>query len=258
MRRSFSGIIRFQQPITTSSHHSLFFSQNNHSVKMYTSILIALAAIASAMPAPQVTVGSGPDPKQEFALAVRYNGIPLSLFAVNNGTDNERVLVAERLSAYPGTPAFANVQDGGRYTSVNLDIDGESFGLVVKPVVSLCINLHTKLVYTHRNHRVLRMGRVRPSSPRRTLKSSAGPSRTVLSTTPEPVHSTSSIVRTESSILHLNLMLTSFLVCKDTVNDQEVDVLKWVNANYNTTAPEGCVYTQIYQNCNVDGSEYKC
>ncbi|KAF1817746.1 uncharacterized protein K489DRAFT_435649 [Dissoconium aciculare CBS 342.82] len=221
MRRSFSGIIRFQQPITTSSHHSLFFSQNNHSVKMYTSILIALAAIASAMPAPQVTVGSGPDPKQEFALAVRYNGIPLSLFAVNNGTDNERVLVAERLSAYPGTPAFANVQDGGRYTSVNLDIDGESFGLVVKPVGT-----------------------------------SYGDSTTVLAkkNTQEFGWSIKDGLVDHARTGPFNF----FYLCKDTVNDQEVDVLKWVNANYNTTAPEGCVYTQIYQNCNVDGSEYKC
>jgi hypothetical protein len=102
---------------------------------MYTSILIALAAAASAMPAPQVTAGSGPDATQEFALGVKIDNTFLSLTAVNNGTANERVLVAGRLAAYPGTPAFANVQDGGRYTSVNLDIDGESFGLVVTPVV---------------------------------------------------------------------------------------------------------------------------
>jgi hypothetical protein len=57
---------------------------------------------------------------------------------------------------------------------------------------------------------------------------------------------------------HLHRVLTSFTVCKDVVNGKEADVLKWGDANYDTTAPAGCVFTNLYQNCNVPGSQYKC
>jgi hypothetical protein len=100
---------------------------------MYASMLVALAAVAAAMPAPQVTAGSGPDKSQEFAIAAKIGGTVVSLTAVENGTSTERVLVAGRLAAFPGTPAYANVQ--GKYTSINLDIDGEIYGLNVTPVV---------------------------------------------------------------------------------------------------------------------------
>jgi hypothetical protein len=35
-------------------------------------------------------------------------------------------------------------------------------------------------------------------------------------------------------------------------------VLKWGDANSNTTAPSGCTRVDIVQNCNVAGSNYKC
>lgn len=73
---------------------------------MYTAIALALAAVGSALPAPQLGSASGvtPPKDQEFALAMKVDGSLVSLNAVNNGTANEFVLEAERLSVYPGTP----------------------------------------------------------------------------------------------------------------------------------------------------------
>jgi hypothetical protein len=131
--------------ITSASFYSHVNIQLlQQSPNMYASILVALAAVAAAMPAPQVTAGSGPDKSQEFAIAAKIGGTVVSLTAAENGTSTERVLVAGRPAAFPGTPAYANVQ--GKYTSINLDIDGEIFGLHVTPVVrSIVFDLRSRI-----------------------------------------------------------------------------------------------------------------
>lgn len=75
---------------------------------MYATLALAIAAVGSALPAPQSGSASGvtPPKDQEFALAMKVDGSLVSLNAVSNGTANEFVLEAERLSVYPGTPGM--------------------------------------------------------------------------------------------------------------------------------------------------------
>lgn len=98
---------------------------------MYKYITLALAAAASALPAPQ-SAGSVPSKDQEFGLIVKVDGTFVSLNAVQSGP--ETVLVTERLSVYPGTPAyFVNFPPT---VSLNLDINGVAYGLKAPDVVS--------------------------------------------------------------------------------------------------------------------------
>lgn len=73
---------------------------------MYKTLALALAAVASAMPAPQSESANGahPEKSQEFGLVMDVDGSKVSLNAVSNGTIGNRVLQAGRLSVYPGTP----------------------------------------------------------------------------------------------------------------------------------------------------------
>lgn len=77
---------------------------------MYTTLALALAAAASALPAPQVgsAAGAMPPKDREFGLAMEVDGSLVSLNAVGNGTAGEYVLEAQRLSVYPGTPGTYN------------------------------------------------------------------------------------------------------------------------------------------------------
>jgi hypothetical protein len=97
---------------------------------MYKSIIVtALAAAAAAMPAPQtVSPRSG-----EFALAAKFDATVVSLTAVQNGTSADRVLVAGRLAAFPGTPVYTYINAKG--TAIDSNIDGATYGLIVTPVV---------------------------------------------------------------------------------------------------------------------------
>lgn len=71
---------------------------------MYTAITLALAALGSALPSPP------PTPSKFFSLAMKVDGSLVSLNAVDNGTVGNKVLEAERLSVYPGTPGMSMQQ----------------------------------------------------------------------------------------------------------------------------------------------------
>lgn len=73
---------------------------------MYKTLALALAAVASAMPAPQSGSANGahPEKSQEFGLVMEVDGSKVALTAVSNGTVGNKVLQAGRLSVYTGSP----------------------------------------------------------------------------------------------------------------------------------------------------------
>lgn len=73
---------------------------------MYKTLALALAAVASAMPAPQSGSANGahPEKSQEFGLVMDVDGSKVALTAVSNGTVGNKVLQAGRLSVYTGSP----------------------------------------------------------------------------------------------------------------------------------------------------------
>lgn len=104
---------------------------------MYNFIAVAMAATAvTALPAgaPQQ-----PSPGQFVTAMTVLDGILISVNAVKNGTSEDLVLVGERLSAYPGTPAYIqrNLEDPAE--SLSFDISGERYGWKIHDVV--CFHL---------------------------------------------------------------------------------------------------------------------
>lgn len=119
---------------------------------MYKSSVLALAAIAAALPAPQSgsALGAVPPKDMEFGLVMKVDGTFVSLNAVSNGTVGNLVLQGQRLSAYPGTPGtYLNLQRGPQknkkaplkhngaayingtkpFKALNFDVDGEAYGI---------------------------------------------------------------------------------------------------------------------------------
>lgn len=68
---------------------------------MYTALALGLAALGSVTAQTNTNL---PRKSQEFGLAMKVDGTLVSLNAVDNGTVGNKVLEAERLSVYPGTP----------------------------------------------------------------------------------------------------------------------------------------------------------
>lgn len=119
---------------------------------MYATLALALAAVGSALPAPQSGSASGvtPPKDQEFALAMKVEGALVSLNAVSNGTANEFVLSAERPSVYPGTPgmwdqdllcrrldadsSIAYLNGTGTFKALNFDVGGKVYGITLPTV----------------------------------------------------------------------------------------------------------------------------
>jgi hypothetical protein len=101
-------------------------------------VIFAMAAAAAAMPAPQAgsVAGAAPPKDKEFGLIFTVGGSYVSVNAFNNGSATELVLAGERLSVYPGTPAYLNQTSASTPEgALNLDVDGEVFGLQAPKVV---------------------------------------------------------------------------------------------------------------------------
>ncbi|KAF2723926.1 hypothetical protein K431DRAFT_310643 [Polychaeton citri CBS 116435] len=192
----------------------------------------ALAGAASAVPAPQsdsVLDGQPPE-NQEFALAMTVDGTDtyVSLNAVSNGTLGNLVLQTQRLSVYPGTPAYFNGSAADGMAALNFDLT-DSTDEYNKGV----FGLHAPDVGDN-------YGYSTPVSAIYGFQEFAWGSY-------------------NGTITHnLNAALEDFFSCEGVINGEKASYLAWGVYQSNGEAPEGCAVTNLVKNCNVEGGATDC
>ncbi|USW58599.1 hypothetical protein Slin15195_G119180 [Septoria linicola] len=192
---------------------------------MYKTLALALAAGAAAAPSSK----PAPLSSLEFGLIMGVSNSTsgqktfVSLNAAKNANEENYQLIGQRLSVYPGTPAFADSPTPDPdFRALELDIDGVSYGLFAEDI----------------GHRSGARTQITAN------KSQKQYEWAINAQTGEISHKISSAVN-------------QFLACNTTVNGEEYLSLAW--GNYASEGlPEGCIHTSVYQNCNVPGSVAKC
>ncbi|CAK3849142.1 Hypothetical predicted protein [Lecanosticta acicola] len=186
---------------------------------MYKYLPLALAAFASALPAPQSgsTVGAQPDKSSEFSLAMTVDGSFVSLTAVSNGTSGSKVLQAGRLSVYPGSPAYLNTTgEHNGYSAINFDLEDGIYGASLPDAGDN---------YGHAASATAILG-----------------------------YQEFEWIVTNGTVSHkLDAALNKFYACKDTAAGEENFFLKWGTASTDSQPPVNCQSTQLVQNFNVEG-----
>ncbi|KAF2168792.1 hypothetical protein M409DRAFT_20808 [Zasmidium cellare ATCC 36951] len=184
---------------------------------MYATLALALAAVGSALPAPQShsATGATPPKDQEFGLAMKVDGSLVSLNAVSNGSTGGLVLEGERLSVYPGTPAYLN--GTSEYRALNFDIAGTAYGIATPEVGD-----------------------------------NYGFAASVFAI--EGFQQFEWTVASEKIDHKRDAALNQFYACKDVAADGVENVfLKWGTQGTDGQPPVGCQSTEVVQNFNVEG-----
>ncbi|KAK4499825.1 hypothetical protein PRZ48_008011 [Zasmidium cellare] len=199
---------------------------------MYATLALALAAVGSALPAPQAHSAGTPPKDQEFGLAMKVDGSLVSLNAVSNGSTGGLVLQGGRLSVFPGTPGlfertlpaqpntdgFAAYLNGtGELKALNFDVAGTAYGIATPDVGD-----------------------------------NYGFAGSVFA-----IEGFQQFEWTESNgeIDHdRKAALNTFYACKDVAADNVENLfLKWGTRNADGKPPVGCEATEVVQNFNVEG-----
>ncbi|KAI5369636.1 hypothetical protein Slin15195_G005110 [Septoria linicola] len=173
---------------------------------------------------------STPLSNEEFSLVMRIpwpydNPTQAAIVATKNDSHDDLLLVAERLAAYPGTPAYINNtlpkdKNGVDYVSLNMDVNGTSYGLSAASVGSAYGRATTVLAVKGQQQEEWTVG---------------------------------------STIWHKMAAASNLLLaCNETVNGEPAVVLSWGIYYSNGSAPAGCAFTSVWRNCDVLGSEATC
>lgn len=179
-------------------------------------LAIALATLSNAAPTEKRQLAPG-----ETSFALIAEGYPvLSLNAINSGVLGNLDLVFERLSAYPGTPAYLNntlldfdvpnpptAGENGPYSMYFQEV-GDDYGVSV-PVTAIYDPDQT---LGRKGFTVGSDGSLQPA---------------------------------------LHAALESFFACNSTLNGVDQFALKWGVFNSNGSAPYACVAARLVQNKNV-------
>ncbi|CAJ2512064.1 Uu.00g076890.m01.CDS01 [Anthostomella pinea] len=188
---------------------------------MRQSFVFSCLAAVGALAAPQaITVArQSPPTDEEFGLTMTVNGAYVSLNAVSNGTE-DLILEAQRLSVYPGTPAYLT----GTSPAAALSFDLTDSTTVPAGVYGVLV----------------------PS-----VGDNYGYATPVLA---RKDYEEFEFSVTNGTISHrLTAALQSWFACLDTVNGEDNYVLKWGVFQSNGSPPAGCATTTVQQNFNVPG-----
>jgi hypothetical protein len=179
-------------------------------------LVIALATLSTASPTEKRKLS-----ENETSFALIADGYPvLSLNAIDSGVPGNLDLVFERLSAYPGTPAYINntlldfdvpnpptYGENGPYSMYFQEV-GDNYGITV-PVTAIFDPSQTA---GRKGFTVGSDGSLQPA---------------------------------------LHAALESFFACNSTLNGVDQFALKWGVFNSNGSAPYACVAARLVENKNV-------